>query len=59
MYDKQGCSTLESLVGQQSVGVEGIVVEAQADIGDAIETQQVEGEAPQQSEEAGVASQCC
>ena len=50
----QGCSTLESLVGQQSVEVEGIVVEAQADIGDAIEAKQVEGEAPQQGEEAGV-----
>ena len=41
----QGCSTLESLVGEEPVEVEGIVVEAQADITDAIETQQVEGKA--------------
>jgi len=31
----QGCSTLESLVGEEPVEVEGIVVEAQADITDA------------------------
>ena len=43
--EKQGCSTLESLVGEEPVEVEGIVVEAQADITDAIETQQVEGKA--------------
>ena len=41
----QGCSTLESLVGEEPVEVEGIVVEAQADITDAIKTQQVEGKA--------------
>ena len=50
----QGCSTLESLVGEEPVEVEGIVVEAQADITDAIETQQVQGKAAQQGEEAGV-----
>jgi hypothetical protein len=50
----QGCSTLESLVGQQLVEVKGIIVEAQTDISDAIETQQVEGEATQQGEEAEV-----
>ena len=43
--DTQGCSTLESLVGEEPVEVEGIVVEAQADITDAIKTQQVEGKA--------------
>lgn len=42
----QGCSTLESLVGEEPVEVEGIVVEAQADITDAIKMQQVEGKAP-------------
>lgn len=52
--ETQGCSTLESLVGEEPVEVEGIVVEAQADITDAIETQQVQGKAAQQGEEAGV-----
>ena len=50
----QGCSTLESLVGEEPVEVEGIVIEAQADITDAIETQQVEGKATQQGKDPGI-----
>ncbi len=42
IQERQGCSTLESLVGQQLVEVKGIIVEAQADMSDAVETQQVE-----------------
>ncbi len=53
---QQGCSTLESLVGKQPVEVEGIVVEAEADIGDAVEAQPIEGEATQQGEETRVAT---
>jgi len=56
LSDSQGCSTLESLVGKQPVEVEGIVVEAEADIGDAVEAQQIEGEATQQGEETRVAT---
>jgi len=52
----QGCSMLKALIGKDAVKVEGVVIEDFTDIMNAIEAQQVEGEATQQGKDPGVAT---
>lgn len=52
----QGCSMLNALIVQDSVQLDGVVVERDTNVGLAVVAQQVQGEVTQVGEDTGVAS---